>query len=250
MSIASEITRLQGVKSDILTAIANKGVTVPTGSALDDCPGLIADIPAGGGDYERVFLTYFANTNGLTDTPEIGNAYTLSGGSIIGSGSSGMYIEGAARAAWNVSSGWQSINLSTYIQNKKKARLTMYVRIPSFGSYAPMKAGLDFKVYFRYPGPSYDTNLAAEKYNFTSPISFFLNGFTSGDIMTFAGFTQSSEPFFKTSYEIDFEAKTVNAYYKDIRVFETRYTSNSVSAFVNPVDGGNISVTGISLDVK
>lgn len=44
MSIASEITRLQGVKSDILTAISNKGVTVPAGSALDDCPGLIGDI--------------------------------------------------------------------------------------------------------------------------------------------------------------------------------------------------------------
>ena len=44
MSIASEITRLQGVKSDILTAIADKGVTVPEGSALDDCPNLIASI--------------------------------------------------------------------------------------------------------------------------------------------------------------------------------------------------------------
>lgn len=47
MSIASEITRLQGVKSDILTAIADKCVTVPAGSALDDCPVLISSIPAG-----------------------------------------------------------------------------------------------------------------------------------------------------------------------------------------------------------
>ena len=49
MSIASEITRLQGVKSDILRAISDKGVTVPVGSALDDCPGLIASISGGGG---------------------------------------------------------------------------------------------------------------------------------------------------------------------------------------------------------
>lgn len=49
MSIASEITRLQGVKADILTAIADKGVTVPAGSALDDCPSLIGDIEQGGG---------------------------------------------------------------------------------------------------------------------------------------------------------------------------------------------------------
>ena len=47
MSIASEITRLQGVKADILTAIGNKGVTVPVGSALDDCPGLIGNISSG-----------------------------------------------------------------------------------------------------------------------------------------------------------------------------------------------------------
>ena len=49
MSIASEITRLQGVKADILTAIADKGVDVPAGSALDDCPDLIGQISGGGG---------------------------------------------------------------------------------------------------------------------------------------------------------------------------------------------------------
>jgi uncharacterized protein (TIGR02145 family) len=59
MSIASEITRLQGVKSDILTAIADKGVTVPVGSALDDCPGLIASIGydvIGGKKYKTVVM--------------------------------------------------------------------------------------------------------------------------------------------------------------------------------------------------
>ena len=49
MTIASEITRLQGVKSNILSAIADKGVTVPVGSALADCPELIASISGGGG---------------------------------------------------------------------------------------------------------------------------------------------------------------------------------------------------------
>jgi len=47
MSIASEITRLQGVKSNILQAISNKGVVVPAGSALDDCPDLISLISGG-----------------------------------------------------------------------------------------------------------------------------------------------------------------------------------------------------------
>ena len=48
MSIASEITRLQGVKSDILRAIADRGVEVPSGSMLAHCPGLIASISGGG----------------------------------------------------------------------------------------------------------------------------------------------------------------------------------------------------------
>lgn len=58
MSIITEIQRLktnihnvrQNV-SDILDAIANKGVTVPAGSKLDDCAGLIASISGGGGDF-------------------------------------------------------------------------------------------------------------------------------------------------------------------------------------------------------
>lgn len=51
MSIASEIARLQGVKSDILQAISDKGVEVPSGSKLDDCPDLIASISGGGVPY-------------------------------------------------------------------------------------------------------------------------------------------------------------------------------------------------------
>lgn len=49
MSIASEITRLQGVKSNILDAIAAKGVSVPSGAKLADCPELISLISGGGG---------------------------------------------------------------------------------------------------------------------------------------------------------------------------------------------------------
>lgn len=49
MSIASEIERLQGVKSEILQAIADKGVEVPSGSMLADCPNLIASISGGCG---------------------------------------------------------------------------------------------------------------------------------------------------------------------------------------------------------
>lgn len=56
MSITSEMQRLRtninNIRENtdsILEAIANKGVTVPSGSKLDDVPGLIASISGGGG---------------------------------------------------------------------------------------------------------------------------------------------------------------------------------------------------------
>ena len=49
MSIASEIERLSGVRSDIFTSITNKGVTVPVGSTFSSCPSLIDQIQGGGG---------------------------------------------------------------------------------------------------------------------------------------------------------------------------------------------------------
>lgn len=92
MTIASEISRLQGVKSDILTAIADKGVTVPSGAMLDDCPELIAAIS--GGSRSSIVLptaSYQSNTKlyeiseGVLTTKvdnasfEIGDSYDLSG---------------------------------------------------------------------------------------------------------------------------------------------------------------------------
>ena len=49
MSISSEISRISQNVADSLTAVANKGVTVPVGSTSDDLPDLIAQITTGGG---------------------------------------------------------------------------------------------------------------------------------------------------------------------------------------------------------
>ncbi len=63
MSIASEIERLQGVKADILQSIADKGVEVPSGSMLADCPNLIASISSGGGilDFSKYHYDFLTN---------------------------------------------------------------------------------------------------------------------------------------------------------------------------------------------
>lgn len=49
MSIQSEINRISQNVSDSLTAVAAKGVTVPTGSTSDDLPELISQISSGSG---------------------------------------------------------------------------------------------------------------------------------------------------------------------------------------------------------
>lgn len=49
MSIQSEITRISGNVADALTAIANKGVSIPAGSNSDDLATLIGMIQQGGG---------------------------------------------------------------------------------------------------------------------------------------------------------------------------------------------------------
>ena len=63
MSIASEITRLQEAKRDILSAIAEKGVEVPVGASLSDCAQLIASIPQGGSALTDITndCTYYVN---------------------------------------------------------------------------------------------------------------------------------------------------------------------------------------------
>lgn len=48
MSIASEISRLSGVRENIFTSITNKGVTVPATATFSSCPALIDSITGGG----------------------------------------------------------------------------------------------------------------------------------------------------------------------------------------------------------
>lgn len=62
MSIQSEITRLSENVSDALTAIAAKGVTIPTGSNSDDLATLISQIQQGGGS--GIVITDTLDTNG------------------------------------------------------------------------------------------------------------------------------------------------------------------------------------------
>jgi len=64
MSIQSQITRISGNVSDALTAVGNKGVTVPSGSNSDDLAGLIAQIQSGGTTSKLNVVSSVVWTNG------------------------------------------------------------------------------------------------------------------------------------------------------------------------------------------
>ena len=64
MSVQSEIDRIAGAKSDISTAITNKGVTVPSGTKLDGMAALIDSI-SGGEDVIIKRVTFNASSNYL-----------------------------------------------------------------------------------------------------------------------------------------------------------------------------------------
>lgn len=54
MSIVTEISRLKNAKSAIAAAIAEKGVTVPSGTLIDGMAALIESIEAGSGGFENI----------------------------------------------------------------------------------------------------------------------------------------------------------------------------------------------------
>lgn len=67
MSVGTEISRLENAKAAITTAIAGKGVTVPSGTKLDSMAALIDSIEAGGGGANEL-LEWFGGSKYYTTT--------------------------------------------------------------------------------------------------------------------------------------------------------------------------------------
>ena len=83
MSISSEITRISGNVSDALTAIAAKGVTVPSGSNSDDLADLIALISGGSVTIVDTLDSHGGTIREITATSIYDNGDTLSFGTVV-----------------------------------------------------------------------------------------------------------------------------------------------------------------------
>ncbi len=80
MSIADELSRIQGAKAGLKTAITNKGVAVPDTALIDAYPALVDQITTGGGggvdvqfiDYDGTVLHSYSKDEflGLTSLPD------------------------------------------------------------------------------------------------------------------------------------------------------------------------------------
>lgn len=74
MSVATEITRIQGAKADLKTSIEAKGVTVPSATLISGYASLVDQIQTSGG---------FPDSDGLVDIeittsgPQLGDTFTL-----------------------------------------------------------------------------------------------------------------------------------------------------------------------------
>ena len=86
MSIQSEINRITDARDDSFDAVAAKGVTVPTGSTIDDLPTLIGQIQTGGGG--SVTVNPLSVTQNGTYTAPTGTAYSPVTVNVSGGGSS------------------------------------------------------------------------------------------------------------------------------------------------------------------
>lgn len=75
MSIASEITRLQGAKADIKSSIEAKGVSVPSSATLDDYSDYIDSISGGGSLPTSVNELAELIVNGIDNINAIPNSY-------------------------------------------------------------------------------------------------------------------------------------------------------------------------------
>lgn len=69
MSIADEISRIQGAKADLRTSIQAKGVSVPADALIDAYPDYVDAISGGGGGANLTTLSVTPSTSAQTLTP-------------------------------------------------------------------------------------------------------------------------------------------------------------------------------------
>lgn len=180
MSIASEIERLSGVRSDIFNSITNKGVTVPAGSTFSSCPSLINSIVTGGGGSDPTSLInptftasgYVSGYRPFTATQNVVTKYDEIYGTYISGKNNNFAFIQVPMSALSGAGNLTNYNLNINFQSWSLDNGQRIIIIPNSAD-----------VYTNY----YETNKKVD--NFTqsgsySPPLYYLN-FNQADFMTY-----------------------------------------------------------------
>lgn len=243
MSIESEITRLQGVKSDILQAISDKGVVVPVGSALDDCPSLISQIS--GSDPGILYKTDFSNydyANNI-DYPEIGTPTQFTSNSLSDfSISQSTLAYGDTNSVNALSVGMVNVNVSARlnftldIRNTKKVEFELVALIKNDTTSMPTFLWFDVSI-----GLADDITYSPSKRVLVSN-SYSKTNLNVDNTLTSAGYSWlSNETFCKyaSNYKMicDFENNTMRIIHNNIPVVDVTsvpFVNNNLTFELSP----------------
>ena len=140
MSIASEIARIKGNITSALTAISNKGVTVPEGSGSDDLATLIGQIQTGGGGGASNFVHGSFTTQSSAGVQSVEIPYTGSGYPIVAV----VVVAGGAYNSANTA--WYS-SMQRYAVGQWTMSKSVMTSTPTFKTSGTQNQGVTTAIY-------------------------------------------------------------------------------------------------------
>lgn len=243
MSIASEISRISQNVSDSLTAVAAKGVTVPSGSNSDDLAGLIAQITSGGGGGGITITDTEDSHGGIVRTI---TGVTISGAKQITSNGTGIDVTSYQMVDVAVPSSGGTLETVEHVQPSESSQTIT----PSTGYDGLASVQID-AVSSSYVGTAIDrrssTDLTASGATVTAPAGYYASQATK----TVASGTEGTPT--ATKGTVSSNSVTVTPSVTNVAGYIAggTHTGTAVSVSASELVSGNKEITsnGTNIDV-
>lgn len=221
------------------------------GSSMYNQPGMYNQ--GGGGsvvEYEKVFHTRFNNLSGGVDTPIIGSAYSTPLTQVTAVTTPLQDVTTVGSVNSSPAGEKKLVDLSSYIQGKKRAVLKFLVKIQTSNSYATI-ALIIHSPQLRLP-PSNSVNILLMASN-TSNV--FVRNNLNNNTISFLPFSQnySSDRWMDVQLNMDFEAKKYDVYLYGIKAYTWGISDSNLGSLpiiVSLWDGVTLYFTNVELWTK